>query len=267
MKRIQLFEFEDQSWFGETFRAGMTNLLNLLHKMTGLADVISIKLKDELKNSGLRSIVDLGSGSGGPMPDVLKKIQEEPELNEIELTLTDLNPSRSIVDTVNRSGVPGLHYQAEPVDATSLSHSPEGIKTMLNSFHHMPPDKAKSILRNAYEKKETILIYELSENKVPVFVWALFLPIGLSVLAIMTLFMTPFVKPLKFSQLFFTYIIPIIPLAYAWDGQASLPRIYTPDDLREMTKDIQDDHYTWRIEKALKANGKQLGYFLIGSKV
>ena len=83
---------------------------------------------------------------------------------------------------------------------------------------------------------------------------------------LMTLLMTPFVRPLTWKQIVFTYIIPIIPICYAWDGQASLPRTYSFEDLKEFTKDL-NNQYTWEIEVATKANGKKSGYFVLGYSV
>ena len=45
--------------------------------------------------------------------------------------------------------------------------------------------------------------------------------------------MTPFVKNLTLKQIIFTYLIPIVPLIYAWDGQASLVRMYTFKDIEK----------------------------------
>ena len=50
--------------------------------------------------------------------------------------------------------------------------------------------------------------------------------------------MTPLVKPLTWRQIVFTYLIPIIPICYAWDGQASLPRMYTMDDVEVLLPGI-----------------------------
>ena len=58
----------------------------------------------------------------------------------------------------------------------------------------------------------------------------------------MVLFMTPWVRPLSWQQLLFTYLIPIIPLCYAWDGQASIMRIYTFDDIQNFFINIYRLH-------------------------
>jgi hypothetical protein len=75
--------------------------------------------------------------------------------------------------------------------------------------------------------------------------------------------MTPFVRPLTGKQLLFTYLIPIIPLVYAWDGQASLVRMYTFEDLRQLLPAAVDD-YVWEMGPAPKPDGKHQGYYLLG---
>ena len=80
----------------------------------------------------------------------------------------------------------------------------------------------------------------------------------------MALVMTPFVKPLKVSQLFFTYIIPVIPLVYAWDGQASVKRTYTFEDIQKLLGDSKTQDYNWEIDTAKRSNGKKVGYCILG---
>lgn len=80
----------------------------------------------------------------------------------------------------------------------------------------------------------------------------------------MSLFMTPFVKPLTWKQLLFTYLIPIIPICYAWDGQASLVRMYTFKDIEYLLSNFKNHAYTWEMTHAKKNNGKNLGYFVLG---
>ena len=76
--------------------------------------------------------------------------------------------------------------------------------------------------------------------------------------------MTPFVKPLTWRQIVFTYLIPIIPMCYAWDGQASLPRMYTLKDLDELLEGLGSESYTWEKGYAKKKNGKKQGTYLLG---
>ncbi len=76
--------------------------------------------------------------------------------------------------------------------------------------------------------------------------------------------MTPFVKPLTWRQIVFTYLIPIIPICYAWDGQASLPRMYTLKDLDHLLEGLGSENYIWQKGHAKKKNGKKQGTYLLG---
>lgn len=265
MKRIQLFEFEDFDWFPAFIRTGMTNLIVVLHKMLGTSEVLAQLILDIKKQHAFSQIVDIGAGSGGAMPEVIEKINASGNQPPTQLLLTDLYPNPEIVQQINNNSATHLRYREQPLDATNLSDAPAGLKTMMNSFHHMPPDIAKKILASAQSNKEPILIYEIAENFVPTLLWWLLLPLSLLILIVMSLFMTPFVRPLGWKQLVFTYLIPLIPLCYAWDGQASSMRTYTFDDIKILLADLpQTDDYVWEIAPAKKENGKKLGYYVLG---
>ncbi len=264
MKRKELFEFEDFNWFPESIRAGMTNLILVLHKMMGTTEVLSnliVKLRNKLE---FNTIVDLGSGSGGPMPSVVNTINENSAESPLKLILSDLHPNTNLVEKINNNKIDTIRYHTFPLNAVDLKDAPKGLKTMIASFHHMSPANAKQILKSAAENKQPILIYEIAKNNIPFIVWLLLLPISLVVLMLMSLFMTPFPKNLTLTQVFFTYIIPIIPIAYAWDGQASLMRTYTFDDVKSLILDMKTNDYQWEISDALKDNGKKLGYYISG---
>lgn len=262
MKRIQLFEFEDQAWFPDKIRISMTRLIMVLHKMTGLSPVIKKELDDMIEKTGMNTIVDIGSGAGGAMEDVYHLYNSEN--GNVKFLLTDLYPNKKTIERINKQYGENLRYHKDSVNASDLKNTPSGIKTMLNSFHHMPQKVAKDILRSAKENNQPIMIYEMAENKIPLLVWWLFLPLSLVILVLMVFFMTPFVRPLKIEQILLTYIIPVIPICYAWDGQASLPRIYTLNDIDELLEGLNSDNYIWEKGPAINAKGKKQGYYIKG---
>ncbi len=94
MKRIQLFEFEDFSWFPGWLRTALTNLIVVMHKLMGVGEVLADLVVGVIKKKGLNHIADLGSGAGGAMPDVFKIIHEEHGMTDIKLTMTDLYPNQ-----------------------------------------------------------------------------------------------------------------------------------------------------------------------------
>ncbi len=264
MKRIQLFEFEDFNWFPNWLRNCMTKLIVVLHKMMGISEVLAGLMAKALKGKKLSQIVDLGSGSGGAMPEVMKTLHETQGLEQVSLILTDLYPNPDCIRKFNQDTNDKISYSEIAIDATDIASAPEGLKTMINSFHHMPPDAARKILESAEKNQQALLIYEMAENKIPLLVWWVLLPISLIILMIMVLFMTPFVKPLTWKQVVFTYLIPIIPICYAWDGQASLPRMYSLKDVDQLLEGLGSERYKWEKGHALKRNGKKLGTFILG---
>lgn len=265
MKRVQLFEFEDFHWFPSWIRAAMTNLIVVMHKLMGTKEVIVPIVERALKISNQKHIVDMGSGSGGIMPMVLETLNAgRSESEAVQLLLTDLHPNQAFIEQIEQENNPNLSFYSKSVDATNFEKAPAGIKTMMNSFHHMPPTEAKSILQSAQKNKETFLIYEMAENKIPLVLWWLFLPVSLCIVFVMALILTPFAQQVTFKQLIFTYLIPIIPIFYAWDGQASMPRMYAFNDLETMIADFKSEDYRWEIDQAKNAKGKASGYYVLG---
>lgn len=264
MKRIELFEFEDFAWFPKVIRSGMTNLIVIFHKMMGTSDVLTHLILALKKQYEFSQITDLGSGSGGPMVEVIQKLNEQQTGEKLKLVLTDLHPNPEVVKKMNNLGLENIKYLETSINAVNIDKTPTGLKTMIASFHHMNPTVAKQILQAAQKNREPILIFELAKNNIPTLLWWLFLPISLLILILMSAIMTLFVRPLTITQIIFTYLIPIIPIAYAWDGQASLMRTYTFEDLKELIGEYDEDSYHWEINDAEKPNGKKLGYYIMG---
>lgn len=267
MKRIQLFEFEDFSWFPNWTRSSLTKLLNIMNKLMGMSDVVALLVSTTLKKQNLNSIVDLGSGAGGVMPDVLKSINEKEEFGDVNLIMTDYYPNSEAIKKFNNDSDKSISYYEKSVDATSISSAPEGMKTMINCFHHMPESQAIKILSSAQENKQTLLICEMAENKMPIIIWWIFLPLSLILVFTMALFMIPFVKPLTWKDLVFSYLIPVIPITYAWDAQASMPRMYAMKDLDEMTKSIASNNYKWEKGFGMNSKNKKMGTYLLGHPI
>tara|TARA_B100000508_G_scaffold75230_1_gene58671 strand:- start:145262 stop:146068 length:807 start_codon:yes stop_codon:yes gene_type:complete len=265
MKRIQLFEFEDQSWFPSWMRTSLNRLIRVLLNKMGITESASTLINQKLKESNSNQVVDLGSGAGGVMIDVFKNLKATQPDTLPSFILTDLYPSESHVDYVNKLQFDQLRYDHRSINALNLDSTPSGLKTMFNAFHHLRPNEAQRLLESAAKAETPILMYEMADNRIPLILWWLFLPVSLIIVALMCLFLTPMVRPLTFKQLFFTYVIPIIPITYAWDGQASYPRIYTFSDIEELIQNIDMTNYTFEIDYLKNKKGKKQGYYIFGN--
>ncbi len=65
----------------------------------------------------------------------------------------------------------------------------------------------------------------------------------------MALLITPFVRPLTLEQIIFTYLIPIIPFFFAWDGAVSNARTYTIEDMDILLEGIETKVSPWNTKK------------------
>jgi len=254
MKRIHLFEAEDQAWFPDSWRRSLTRLIVVMHKVLGTKEDLVSLASQLLQTTNQQHIIDYCSGNGGPMPDVVSVLREETSFSNLKLTLTDLYPAEDARKRL--SAIPYIKYSDKSIDVTKSHEEFQGVRTMICSFHHMTPDQATAILQSAVDDNAPILIYEISDNGFPMILNWLALPINI----ITGFFITPFVKGLTFQQLFFTYIIPIIPLFFAWDGAVSNMRTYTLDDLDELLSNVNSSNYHW--EKGVIQNKAKKVYLM-----
>ncbi|WP_437313214.1 hypothetical protein [Sorangium sp. So ce385] len=257
MKRIHLFELEDFSWFPGWLRSCMTRMIVTVHKALGSSDELAELIARALRESRSTSIVDLCSGSGGPMLDVLERLNQKPGFEGVTLTLTDLYPNTEAAARINARGGTNVSYRTTPLDATEAGRETAGLRTMISSFHHMRPESARKILETAQRSRQPICIFEISDNSYPAFLWWTALPANF----LMCLLMTPLARPVTARQLVFTYLLPIIPLCFAWDGAVSNARTYTLDDLDELLRGLGDEGYRW--EKGV-IGGRMKKIYLLG---
>jgi len=257
MKRIHLFELEDFAWFPNWIRICLTRLIVVMHKFLGSpADLIQL-LNRALAHSESAAIVDLCSGSGGPMLEVYRTLKKQPGLGSLQLTLTDLYPNLTLAAAINARADAELRYDTQSINAANVASGLRGVRTLVGSFHHMRPEVARHILQDAKEKHQPICVYEISDNSFPISLWWVALPLNF----LMALFITPFARPVTVKQLFFTYALPIIPFCFAWDGAVSNARTYTLGDMATLLEGLQSDDYTW--ETGL-ISGKAKKLYLLG---
>jgi hypothetical protein len=61
------------------------------------------------------------------------------------------------------------------------------------------------------------------------------------------LLMMPFARPFHWGYAVFTYLIPVMPLIVLWDGMVSMLRIYSPEQMKELTTGLRAPDYAWEI--------------------
>ena len=255
MARIHLFEFEDQSWFPKFLRNYMTDFLQFLANKTGMYKPVVPLIESALKKSKTNDIIDLGSGGGGGLIWLNNQLQKSNE--NIKITLTDYYPNIPAFK-YTQTQADNINYVEKSIDAKGVPENLKGLRTQFLSLHHFKPKDAKQILQNAVDTQSSIAIFEAQERSLPSVLSMLFSPLTV-------LFVTPFIKPFKFSRLLFTYIIPLVPLFIWWDGIVSSLRTYSVKEMNGLVKQLNNsESFEWEIGKVKSGPGIIL--YLIGTK-
>ncbi len=124
MRRIHLFEIEDFAWFPSSLRDCLTEMLIVVHRILKTSDDLTPLVERTLLETGERRIVDLCSGSGGPMLEVAKRLRQTDELADLQLKLTDLFP----IANTNQSADSQTDFHRESVDATNVPSELTGLR-------------------------------------------------------------------------------------------------------------------------------------------
>lgn len=232
MRRLHLFEWEDQPWLPDTLRDLQTDFLSHMNTALRLYEPVMPLIDRVLARRPPRRVVDLCSGAAGPWEQLLEKEWD------VKVTLTDRYPNRAALARVRTRFADRLDYCPDPVDARQVPARLEGMRILFNGFHHFRPVEARGILQDAVDRKAAIGIFEIAERTPRTVIAALF-GVPLLVLAL-----TPCIRPLTFSRLFWTYCVPLTLLFIVWDGLVSLLRAYPQADLLAMATATGGD-YQW----------------------
>jgi hypothetical protein len=243
MQRLQLFEFEDLDWFPQSIRNYLTEVLSHLLIFDRTYAPIVPRLTEAIRRSRSARVLDLCSGSGGPSLAVLDAVNTQ--LDEpVEILLSDKFPNLEHLASAC-AGVPHCGFVRDPVDALEPA-GPAGFRTMFSALHHFRPDQVAQILADAVRSRVGIGLFEFTE-RAPAQVVA-----SVSLTPLLTLGVTPWLRPWSLHRLVWTYVIPVVPLTFAWDGLVSTLRSYAPEELAAIVESLPDaDAYEWDIGRSL----------------
>lgn len=269
MKRIHWFEIMDFKWFPSFLRDIITDTIKVSEDSTIFDRIVPV-IVEAMEKSGTNNVIDLCSGGGGPWFRLFGLVKKEvPDFN---LTFTDLYPNKKTVDSIPIEFREKMEYIMKPVDAMNVPEDLNGVRTFFGSFHHMRPEQAKKILQDAADKKNGIVVGEVSMLPrqiawIQLVAQIIFLPFVLLMYWVMAL------KAIKGSPLtiigriIFVYLIPIVPLVLMWDGAVSAMRVYMKADLQELIDGIETDGYKFVAEEIHAAGRDPSIQYCIGYPV
>lgn len=251
MARLHLFELEDQAWFPKPIRNGITDFLQFAVSVSDLYKPFAGRLGRVLDQFRVSRIVDLCAGAGGPWLE-LKNHVEPIRNGSVSVRLTDLFPNHVAFERLQSGWPSTFDYAAQPVSATDVPVDLLGFRTLFSAFHHFRPEQAIEILGDAVRKRQGIAIAE-STQRHPLLITYMFLT------PVLVLLSSVLQKPFRWSRMFWTYVLPIIPLAVLFDGVVSCLRTYTPEELMALVGQVPGaDGYHW------EAGIDRIGFLPVG---
>jgi hypothetical protein len=253
--RIHLFEFEDLSWFPNVIRVGGTDYLRYLLIATDVYKPAIPLLSAALAQTNETAIIDLCSGGGGYMEQLFKNLPGG-LLPKVTITLTDKFPNLEAYRVLKERTAGQIDFANYAVDAENVPEDLKGFRVMFSAIHHFRPKEVKNILQNAIDNNAPIGLFDGYEKSILAL---------LSVIVVhpIALFLsTPFFKPFSFSRLFFTYVLPFIPMYTVWDGCVSILRMYRSQDLLRMANELNANHYSWKAGMVKSKYGLRSTYLI-----
>jgi len=157
---------------------------------------------------------------------------------DITVCLSDHNPDLEAFERSCRLAQQAITYCPKPVDAAQVPSTLHGFRTLFSAFHHLRPAEARATLANAVAQGEGLAVFECAERSILALL--LVLPTPLRVLLA-----TPCIRPFRWSRLFWTYLVPVLPLVLLFDSLVSCLRIYNVQELHGLTAGL--DRYRWDI--------------------
>lgn len=236
MKRRQLFELNEIDWVPARLKALATDYLRtLVEVMEPFSPQLPL-IAQALRHTGEgNGVIDLCAGGGGPWRHL------SPQLNRlagrpVPVLHTDKYPSVSAAELPE--GPPDVAWHMTPLDATAVPESLPGMRTLFNGFHQFTPETATTILRDAVEHREPVVVMELLQRRYPDLLLVACTPL-------LVWLLTPWIRPFSWLRLALTYVLPVAPIMITWETLASLLRCYTPGELRAMGEAAGGDAYLW----------------------
>ncbi len=159
--RLQLFEFNDLAGahpaVRDTIVESLSRTLDWGRMLDGLVDPFA----RFLEASGTSELLDLGAGAGGPAR-ILAEALARSGRTVPRFVLTDLYPRVEAWSAARDAHPEAIDFHAAPVDATNV---PDDLaagraRTIINVFHHFPPELATAVLRDAVRGGRGVFVAE-----------------------------------------------------------------------------------------------------------
>jgi hypothetical protein len=204
------------------------------------------------------TFVDFCAGAGGPTPTIERTLNARllaasssallngsPSTGPAQFVLTDLHPHLPSWSAASKRSE-NLTYISTPVDASA---APPDLLRLVSggerrrhgrhmenkkifrlfnlAFHHFDDPLAAAILKNTVETSDAFGIFELQDRTIGSFV-------TVTALGVLLLGISWWAFWGDWGQMFWTYLVPVVPLVVVLDGYVSCARTRTGEEVRRL---------------------------------
>ena len=243
-RRFHSFEFCDQSWVKGVAREAFMDCLEAIYRAFGPYEKSFPILDSEARTKG--PIIDLATGNAAPIITFLKFLEKKKKTSgadsaipNLSVIATDLYPHLEAWENIKRK-YPFFSFREQPFDAIRQKEDIPCVYTMFSAFHHFNEDQALELIVSKVSDTSDLMIFEMTPRDD----WAnyIWLPFSMPFFMLSSLF----ARQLKFSKIFISLIIPIVPVMVIFDGLMSNLRTYTRSELEALA------------DQASQASGKNI---------
>jgi len=233
VKRYTGKELHEHRWFPALWRDQLTDFLSFFNIHSGTYRPALKRMRDILGDENVPSVyTDLCAGCGLYDWHFARKLSRDLG-RDLRVRLTDLYPSyRQWKEIADLSG--GMAEPVErPLSAPEAIRRFEGLHVMFSGLHHFSPEEIEEMIRSAVENGRTLAFFDYSRRN-RLLLEALLMPASLPFMILTA----PLVWKFSWKRLFFTWIVPVLPLLLFIDGWLSRLRAYRTDELRKILEKI-----------------------------
>ncbi len=237
MRRLNIPELHERRWFPQSLRDLFTDSLQFILNAIRVYGPISERLSLAVNAARADRVVDLCSGGGGPWP-WLHSVLRARGTQDLQIVLTDKYPNLTAFENARRSSGGAISYSVESVEAVHIPPELCGFRTLFSSLHHFRPAEVLAMLQDAADQRQGFGAFESAGRRGRVIASVILVPVGAIVAA-------PFVRPFRPSRLFWSWILPVIPMVLFVDGILSCLRAYSPDEVVALCRCVAAPGYVW----------------------
>jgi hypothetical protein len=229
-------ETTDLDWCPEMARRCQYVLMDEPVQEAATQKALADCLVDHLRRSGQDRIVDLCGGAGGAWRSLLPRMREQ--CPEAQVLVTDLHPAAPGA----QAQTPGLTCATTPVDACDSARLPPGACVMIRSFHHLPFAVRRTLLAACARTGRDLLVIEATIPSLRQWAGVLLFSLPLSLRAAW-----------RHRRAWWgmrwrdRLLLPLMPLAFLYDGAVSTWRTWSPATMRRVCGEIRQPGYAWEV--------------------